>query len=72
LEFIGESNSLLTADKIERGIKSVLYKDGEERKKVQEISETCKKTLLEGGSLVSDLEIFLFSITLVLSDTTSF
>ncbi|AET00305.1 hypothetical protein MTR_5g090590 [Medicago truncatula] len=44
LEFIGESNSLLTADKIERGIKSVLYKDGEVRKKVQEISETCKKT----------------------------
>jgi hypothetical protein len=39
---------------------------------VQEISETCKKTLLEGGSLVSDFRISLFCITLVLSDSTSF
>jgi len=60
LEFIGESNHLLTADKIERRVKSVLYEDREVRKKVQEISEICKKILLEGGSLVSDLGIFLF------------
>jgi len=50
LEFNGESNYLLTADKIERGIRSVLDKDGEVRKKVKEMSETSKKTLLEGGS----------------------
>ncbi|AET00307.2 UDP-glucose flavonoid 3-O-glucosyltransferase [Medicago truncatula] len=50
LEFNGESNYLLTADKIERGIKSVLDKDGEVRKKVKEMSAASKKTLLDGGS----------------------
>jgi len=43
-------NYLLTADKIEKGIRSVLDKDAEFRKKVKEMSEKSKKTLLEGGS----------------------
>nr|QDM38908.1 UDP-glycosyltransferase UGT71S4 [Glycyrrhiza uralensis] len=42
-------NFLLTADRIERGIRSVLDKDGEIRKKVKEMSEKSRKTLLEGG-----------------------
>ncbi|XP_058743040.1 anthocyanidin 3-O-glucosyltransferase 2-like [Vicia villosa] len=46
----GESNYLVTADKIERGIRNVLDKDGEVKKKVKEMSEKSKKTLLEGGS----------------------
>jgi len=50
VEFLGEPNYLVTADKIERGIRSVLDKDGEVRKKVKEMSEKSKKTLLEGGS----------------------
>ncbi|KAL5101458.1 hypothetical protein RYX36_005785 [Vicia faba] len=50
VEFNGESNYLVTADKIERGIKSVLDKDGEIKKKVKEMSEKSKKTLIEGGS----------------------
>jgi UDP:flavonoid glycosyltransferase YjiC (YdhE family) len=41
---------LLTADKIEKGIRSVLDKDGEVRNKVKEMSEKSRKTLLEGGS----------------------
>ncbi|XP_058743032.1 anthocyanidin 3-O-glucosyltransferase 2-like [Vicia villosa] len=40
----------VAADKIERGIRSVLDKDGEVRKKVKEMSEKSRKTLLEGGS----------------------
>ncbi|AET00316.2 anthocyanidin 3-O-glucosyltransferase 2 [Medicago truncatula] len=43
-------NYLVTADKIERGIRNLLDKDGEFRKKVIEMSEKSKKTLLEGGS----------------------
>ncbi|CAK8538708.1 unnamed protein product [Lathyrus sativus] len=43
-------NYFVTADKIERGIRSVLDKDGEFRKKVKVISEKSRKTLLEGGS----------------------
>ena len=50
VEFNTGPNYLLTADKIEKGIRSVLDKDGEFRKKVKEVSEKSKKTLLEGGS----------------------
>ncbi|XP_058743031.1 anthocyanidin 3-O-glucosyltransferase 6-like [Vicia villosa] len=50
VELNGEHSYLLRADKIERGIKSVLDKNGEVRKKVKEMSEKSKKTLLEGGS----------------------
>ncbi|CAK8538709.1 unnamed protein product [Lathyrus sativus] len=55
VEFNGERNYLLTADKIERGIKSVLDKNREVRKKAKEMSEKSKKTLLEGGSSYSYL-----------------
>jgi UDP:flavonoid glycosyltransferase YjiC (YdhE family) len=50
VEFNGGPNYLVTADKIEKGIRSVLDKDGEVRKNVKEMSEKSKKTLLEGGS----------------------
>ncbi|CAK8538710.1 unnamed protein product [Lathyrus sativus] len=50
VEFNGEHSYLLTADKIEKGIKSVMEKDGEIRKKVKEMSEKSRKTLLDGGS----------------------
>ncbi|CAK8538716.1 unnamed protein product [Lathyrus sativus] len=53
--YYGERNYVVTADKIERGIKSVLDKNGEVRKKVKEMSEKSKKTLLEGGSSYSYL-----------------
>ncbi|CAJ2634224.1 unnamed protein product [Trifolium pratense] len=50
VDLSGAPNYLLTSDKIERGIRNVLEKDGEVRKKVNEMSEKCRKTLLEGGS----------------------
>ena len=50
VELSGRPNYLVSADKIERGIRSVLDKDGDVRKKVKEMSEKSKKTLLEGGS----------------------
>jgi hypothetical protein len=50
VELNGGPNYLVSADKIERGIRSVLDKDGDVRKKVKEMSEKSKKTLLEGGS----------------------
>ncbi|XP_045828065.1 anthocyanidin 3-O-glucosyltransferase 2-like [Trifolium pratense] len=50
VEFNGGPNYLLTADKIERGIRSVLDKDGEVRKKVKQMSEKSRKTLEESGS----------------------
>ncbi|XP_057440841.1 anthocyanidin 3-O-glucosyltransferase 2-like [Lotus japonicus] len=49
-------NYLLTADKIEGGIRSVLDKDGEVRKRVKEMSERSRKTLLEGGCSYSYLD----------------
>ncbi|CAJ2634221.1 unnamed protein product [Trifolium pratense] len=50
VEFKGGPNYLLTADKIEGGIRNVLDKDGEVRKKVKKMSEKSRTTLLEGGS----------------------
>ncbi|KAL5101442.1 hypothetical protein RYX36_005769 [Vicia faba] len=55
VKFNGDHNYVVTAEKIERGIKSVLDKNGAVRKKVKEMSEKSKKTLLEGGSSYSYL-----------------
>ncbi|AET00315.2 UDP-glucose flavonoid 3-O-glucosyltransferase [Medicago truncatula] len=57
MEFSGESNYLVSADKIERVIRSVLYKDGEVKKKVKKMSEKSRKTLLEGGSSYTYLAV---------------
>lgn len=43
-------NYFVTVDKIDRGIRSVLDKDGEVRENVKEMSEKSRKTLLEGES----------------------
>ncbi|XP_057440842.1 UDP-glycosyltransferase 71A15-like [Lotus japonicus] len=56
VEINGGPNYLLTADKIEGGIRSVLDKDGEVRKRVKEMSEKSRKTLLEGGCSYSYLD----------------
>lgn len=50
VEFNGEPNYLVTANTIEKGIKSVLDKNGEERKKVKKMSDKSRKTLLQQGS----------------------
>jgi hypothetical protein len=62
VELFGGPNYLLTADKIERGIRNVLEKDGEVRKKVKEVSEKSRKTLLEGGSSYNYLGRFIDNI----------
>ncbi|CAJ2634225.1 unnamed protein product [Trifolium pratense] len=50
VELLDGANYLLTADKIERGIRNVLDTDGEVSKNVKVMSEKSRKTLLEGGS----------------------
>jgi hypothetical protein len=50
VEFNSGPNYLVTADKIEKGIRNVLDTDGEVRKNAKEMSEKSRKTLLEGGS----------------------
>ncbi|KAL2316529.1 hypothetical protein Fmac_030405 [Flemingia macrophylla] len=48
-------NTLLTADKIEKGIRGVLDMDEDTRKRIKEMSEKSRKTLLEGGCSYSQL-----------------
>ncbi|XP_061344125.1 UDP-glucose flavonoid 3-O-glucosyltransferase 6-like [Gastrolobium bilobum] len=63
VDFRTGSNYVLSGEKIERGIRSVLEKDGEIRKKVKEMSEKSKKTLSEGGCSSSHLERLIDYIT---------
>ncbi|GAU22196.1 hypothetical protein TSUD_252240 [Trifolium subterraneum] len=66
VEFGGGANYLLTAEKIKRGINSVLDKDGAVRDKVNEMSEKSRKTLLEGGSSYAYLVILVKRLTTTL------
>ncbi|KAK9924227.1 hypothetical protein M0R45_032608 [Rubus argutus] len=53
---------VVSAQKIERGIKEVMDLDSGIRKKVKEISENSKKALMEGGSSYSSLGHFIDQI----------
>nr|AFN88218.1 anthocyanidin 3-O-glucosyltransferase 1-like protein [Phaseolus vulgaris] len=55
VEFKDGSAPLLSAEKIEKGIRNVVEMDEERRRRVMEISEKSRKTLLEGGSSHSSL-----------------
>ncbi|ESW14543.1 hypothetical protein PHAVU_008G290200 [Phaseolus vulgaris] len=55
VEFKDGSAPLLSAQNIEKGIRNVVEMDDERRKRVMEISEKSRKTLLEGGSSHSSL-----------------
>ncbi|CAJ1971631.1 unnamed protein product [Sphenostylis stenocarpa] len=55
LEYRVELNTLLSAEKIEKGIRNLVEIDEEIRKRVKEVSEKSRKTLLEGGSSHSNL-----------------
>ncbi|KAL5101456.1 hypothetical protein RYX36_005783 [Vicia faba] len=55
VELMGGPNYLLTEDRIERGMRNVLDMDGEFKKKVKEMSEKSRKTILEGGSSYTHL-----------------
>ncbi|KAK7281058.1 hypothetical protein RIF29_08716 [Crotalaria pallida] len=52
-------NTLLSAEKIERGLRDLLEKNEEIKKKLKGVSEKSKKTLLEGGSSYSYLGHFI-------------
>ena len=53
------SNTILSAEKIERGIKNVLEKNGEIRKRLKEMSEKSRKIMEEGGCSYSHLGRFI-------------
>ncbi|KAJ6300822.1 hypothetical protein OIU76_021592 [Salix suchowensis] len=49
-DFRAENDVIVSADIIEKGIRSVMEQDSEVRKKVKAMSEMSKKALLDGGS----------------------
>jgi len=55
VEFKDGANTILSAEKIEEGIRNVVEIDEERRKRVTEASEKSRKTLLEGGCSHSSL-----------------
>ncbi|XP_010044970.2 anthocyanidin 3-O-glucosyltransferase 2 [Eucalyptus grandis] len=60
-DLIKGGNSIVTADKIERGIKSLMEgkEAGERRKKVMEMSKKSRKALMEGGTSYLSLGRFI-------------
>ncbi|XP_027940391.1 anthocyanidin 3-O-glucosyltransferase 2-like [Vigna unguiculata] len=59
VDFMGEAPSVLSAEKIENGIRNLVEIDDERRKRVVEASEKSRKTLLEGGCSHSSLGRFI-------------
>ncbi|KAM5580175.1 putative UDP-glucose flavonoid 3-O-glucosyltransferase 3 [Rosa sericea] len=59
-----EGQMVLSAQEIERGIREVMEHDSNIRKKVNEMSEMCKKALMDGGSSYSSLGRFIDQIFL--------
>lgn len=51
----GGDCGLVVADEIEKAVRSVMDGDGEVRKKVQEMSEKCRRAVVEGGSSFGSL-----------------
>ncbi|XP_027939745.1 anthocyanidin 3-O-glucosyltransferase 2-like [Vigna unguiculata] len=58
VDFMGEAPSVLSAEKIENGIRNLVEIDDERRKRVVEASEKSRTTLLEGGCSHSSLGRF--------------
>ena len=55
----GSRSGLISAERIEKGIKEVMEIESEKRKKVKEMSELGRKALLEGGSSYAHLGRFI-------------
>ncbi|KAF7830832.1 anthocyanidin 3-O-glucosyltransferase 2-like [Senna tora] len=55
--------TFLSAEKIEKGIREVMEEESEVRKKVKEMSQICRKALMEGGSSYSYLGRLIDDIT---------
>ncbi|XP_028771955.1 anthocyanidin 3-O-glucosyltransferase 2-like [Neltuma alba] len=63
MEFGDVSKSgVISAERIEKGIKQVMERESEVRKKVKEMSEMSKRALMEGGSSYSYLGRFIHDI----------
>ncbi|XP_028791156.1 anthocyanidin 3-O-glucosyltransferase 2-like [Neltuma alba] len=58
----GSSSEVINGKRIEKGIKEVMGKESEVRKKVKEMSELSRKALMEGGSSYSHLGRFVDDI----------
>ncbi|KAJ0028263.1 hypothetical protein Pint_36650 [Pistacia integerrima] len=58
-EFSGENQMIVKSREIEKGIKKLMEDDNEIRKKVKEMSEKSRKTILEGGSSFTSLGCFI-------------
>ncbi|XP_054799633.1 anthocyanidin 3-O-glucosyltransferase 2-like [Prosopis cineraria] len=62
LDYRIELGRVIGVEKIEKGMKEVMEKDGEVRKKVKEMSELSRKALMEGGSSFSYLGRFIHDL----------
>ncbi|KAI9124890.1 hypothetical protein K1719_004217 [Acacia pycnantha] len=67
LDYKGEwgqvrKSGVICAGRIEKGIKQVMEKESEVRKKVKEMSEIFKRALMEGGSSYSNVAHFIHDI----------
>ncbi|KAJ0027617.1 hypothetical protein Pint_36641 [Pistacia integerrima] len=58
-EFSGENQMIVKSREIEKGIKKLMEDDNEIRKRVKEMSEKSRKTILEGGSSFTSLGCFI-------------
>ncbi|XP_021826589.1 UDP-glycosyltransferase 71A16-like [Prunus avium] len=59
MSYRSDDQVVVSAEEIERGIKEVMEHDSDQRKRVKEMSEKCKKALMEGGSSHSSLGRFI-------------
>ncbi|CAL2248928.1 unnamed protein product [Prunus armeniaca] len=62
MDYKQNSDVVVSAEEIERGIRQVMLKDSDIRARVKEISEKSKKALTDGGSSYSSLGRFLDQI----------
>ncbi|BFG25774.1 hypothetical protein CerSpe_120480 [Prunus speciosa] len=62
IDYVKDSDVVVSAEEIERGIRQVMEKDSDIRERVKEISEKGKKALTDGGSSYSSLGRFLDQI----------
>ncbi|PQQ16071.1 putative UDP-glucose flavonoid 3-O-glucosyltransferase 3 [Prunus yedoensis var. nudiflora] len=64
MDYRRDTQVVVSAEEIERGIREVMEYDSDVRKRVKEMSEKSKKALMEGGSSHSSLGHFLDQIFL--------
>ncbi|XP_044464908.1 anthocyanidin 3-O-glucosyltransferase 2-like [Mangifera indica] len=58
-DFLGENKTMVSAEEIERGIRKLMEDDNEIRRRIKEMSEKSRKTMMEGGSSFTSLGCFI-------------